>query len=296
MPLYQIKKFDYTPILGWSLSRYDIFQTCKRRYYYTYYSKFDNEYSTDKILFLREMISAPLAVGNVAHEMIKTLLRRLLKDEGTIRRNKFFNYTFRTLKEYCKNNTFRETYYKEASKIDILAIEDDVKLCLNNFLDSNRVTWLTGRAIKTKKDWILDPPGYGESRIDDLKVYSKVDFLFPADDSIYIIDWKTGKPLEQKHYKQLLGYTSWASYHLNIAPDKIIPVVAYLKPEYEEKEYEFTEDDMKVFFSSIKGETSEMYEYCSDIEENIPKQKASFIKTDNDKICENCNFRELCFN
>ena len=53
--MYTIKNFEYTPILGWSLSRYDTFQSCKRRYFYTYYAKFDTEYSRDRILFLREM-------------------------------------------------------------------------------------------------------------------------------------------------------------------------------------------------------------------------------------------------
>ena len=35
------EKFDYTPILGWSVTRYDKFLTCKRQYYYEYYGKYD---------------------------------------------------------------------------------------------------------------------------------------------------------------------------------------------------------------------------------------------------------------
>jgi hypothetical protein len=292
--MYRIKKFEYTPVLGWSLSRYDLFQICKRRYYYTYYAKHDNQYPAERINSLKAMVSVPLAVGDITHEVIKTLIGRLLKDEGAINRKKFFEYTVRNLKRYCKTNVFREVYYKDVPQTDISGIEADVTLCLTNFLNSDRMTWLRGSAIATKKDWILDPPGYGESRIDGLKTYFKVDFLFPVRERTYIIDWKTGKPHEEKYHKQLLGYTSWASYHLDIEPEKIIPIIAYLKPEYEEKEYEFNEYDIQAFFTSIKRETAEMYEYCADVEENNPKEKKFFIMTDNIDICKNCNYRELC--
>jgi hypothetical protein len=292
--MYKIKKFEYTPVLGWSLSRYDLFQICKRRYYYTYYAKYDCEYPLEKTSFLKEMTSVPLAVGNVSHAVVETLLGRLLKEEGRIDREKFFEYTGRTLERYCKTNTFREAYYKEVSEIDASIIEEAVTLCLTNFLNSNRMKWLREKAITTKKDWILEPPGYGETRIDGLKAYFKVDFLFPVDERVYIIDWKTGQPFEEKYRKQLLGYTGWASYHLDITPGNIVPIIAYLKPEYEEKEYEFNEYDIQAFFTSIKQETKEMYDYCDDVDENIPKPKTYFVMTDNTEICRNCNFRELC--
>ncbi|MCX6071749.1 MAG: hypothetical protein NTU91_12985 [Chloroflexi bacterium] len=34
-----IQQFPYTPILGWSLSRYDLFSLCKRKYFFHYYTK-----------------------------------------------------------------------------------------------------------------------------------------------------------------------------------------------------------------------------------------------------------------
>jgi hypothetical protein len=35
-----VKQFPYTPILGWSMSRFNLFSICKRKYYYHYYNKF----------------------------------------------------------------------------------------------------------------------------------------------------------------------------------------------------------------------------------------------------------------
>ena len=55
MKLLQIKKFPFTSILGWSVSRYDIFNNCKRQYYYFYYGKFDKEFPVSKINELKTL-------------------------------------------------------------------------------------------------------------------------------------------------------------------------------------------------------------------------------------------------
>ena len=49
-----MKKFVFSPKLGWSVSRYNLFETCKRQYYYNYYAKYDTEYPTQKILALKK--------------------------------------------------------------------------------------------------------------------------------------------------------------------------------------------------------------------------------------------------
>ena len=56
----KIKEFEYTAILGWSSTRYDIFSECKRKYYYQYYAKFDKEYQKHNIDFLKGLTSIPM--------------------------------------------------------------------------------------------------------------------------------------------------------------------------------------------------------------------------------------------
>ncbi|NNE65860.1 MAG: hypothetical protein HKN33_04780, partial [Pyrinomonadaceae bacterium] len=74
----------------------------------------------------------------------------------------------------------------------------------------------------------------------------------------------------------------------------IRPVVAYLLPEYEEKSVQINEFDIEDFTLKIRRETDAMYEYLQEPELNIPKDKESFPKTKNEKLCKYCNFRELC--
>jgi hypothetical protein len=290
-----LKRYAFTPILGWSVTRYDLFQTCKRRYFYTYYAKHDREYSRDRIELLKKLTSIPLEIGNIVHDVFKVFLERMRKTEAPIDKAAFFDYVKRKTHAYCDGKTFCEIYYGDLSDINKDEIYAKVRGCLIGFLDSRRFNWITEEAISQKNQWIIEPPGYGETRIDDMKAYCKVDFLFPLNDEIYIIDWKTGKPNEQKHRKQLIGYATWASNQFDHAPEKIIPIIANLWPEYVETTFKLNQFDIQELALRIKEESRDMYAYCADVEQNIPRGKDAFSKTTISKICNYCNFRELCF-
>lgn len=288
-----IKKFDFTPILGWSVSRYDTFTTCKRRYYYTYYAKFDPEFSVRKINQLKQMTSIALEVGNIVHDIIKALLERLQKTQAQIDSRRFYDYARKITNQYCQK-PFSEIYYHEIDRLDVDEMYENVRLNLRNLLNSTRFMWILQNAMQNSEQWVIEPPGYGQTEINGLKAYCKVDFLFPVGDTIYIMDWKTGKADTEKHTKQMIGYSAWAAYHFDQAPEKIQPIVAYLKPDYAEAEVTVTRADTDRFADTVKKETHEMYAYCKNIEQNIPKEKNLFEKTTNSVFCDWCNFRELC--
>ena len=170
-----------------------------------------------------------------------------------------------------------------------------VQVCLENLLDSDRYRWLVGEAAQTSGQWVIEPPGYGESRLDGLKAYFKVDFLFPVGDHFHILDWKTGKSDPEKHRKQLVGYAVWASYHFEVGAEKVVPTIAYLHPRYEEVEEVFNAFDLGHFAIQVRAETEEMREYCRDVEQNIPLNKEQFPLVDDPRICSHCEFRGLCF-
>ena len=289
-----IEKFDYTPILGWSLSRYETFKICKRQYFYSYYPKFDSEYSEYKIKELKALTSIPLTIGIITHDVIAALLGRLLKSERPVDRKRFLEFAEKEIEKYCKHNKFSEVHYEEVKKINVEEILSSIKNNLENLLNSDRFKWIRERAVKNKHKWIIEPPGYGEFRLDGMKTYCKVDFLFPFNDKTYIIDWKTGKEDRNKHDKQLTGYVCWASYHFKNNPEQYLAISAYLDPTYREKEVEFKNYQIENFIHTVHTETEEMHSFCENVSENIPVPKEKFKKTTNGKICNYCNFREIC--
>ncbi len=135
--LNDIKRYDYSDILGWSVSRYDKFNMCRRQYYYDYYGKYDIEFPRSKINALKSMTSVPLETGNIIHDTIKAFLERLLKSEEPVNNARFLDFAQKMTNAYCGSKTFTEVYYKQIEKIDTGKIFENVKQGLTNFLGSD---------------------------------------------------------------------------------------------------------------------------------------------------------------
>jgi hypothetical protein len=290
-----IKRFPFTPILGWSMSRYDMFSICKRKYFYHYYGKYDPEVPMRLIQELKELSAVPLATGIAVHTVIQVLLNRLMRTSQDIDREQFFDFAFRRTKQRADSESFHEVYYREREAVVVEDLYPKVQSCLENLLESDRYRWLVEEAIATRDRWVIEPPGYGETRMDGLKTYFKVDFLFPIGDQLHILDWKTGKRDPEKHRKQLVGYSAWASYHFEVGVEKVVPTIAYLDPQYAEVEEVFNAFDLEHFAIQVRAESEEMQEYCRDVEQNIPAEKSEFPLIDDPRICSHCEFRGLCF-
>ncbi|MDR1696530.1 MAG: PD-(D/E)XK nuclease family protein [Endomicrobium sp.] len=288
-----IKKFPYTDILGWSVSRYDKFSNCKRQYFYDYYPRYDRDFPLEKIQFLKSLTSKALETGNIVHDIIRDMLFRFQKSPKPIHKDKFFKYSFDLTEKYCGSKTFFETYYN-GEAVSSAEIYAKVKVILENFINSERFSWIEKNAVPSCAEWVIEPSGFGETRINGFKAFCKVDFLFPVKDKLYILDWKTGKPDEVKHSKQLTGYSLWASYHFGKEAGDIAPVIVYLYPQYAEKKVTVDNKAIASFSKQVETETKEMYEYLADIEKNIPKDKSAFSLTQRTVLCKYCNYREIC--
>jgi hypothetical protein len=295
--LQRLRKFEFTDILGWSYSRYATFQQCKRKYFYDYYGKRDIE-NVPKIRILKDLTTVPLEVGNISHKLIQALLSRLQKSAEEIDREKFYDYARRLTHDVCKEKKFEDIYYEKCDAIDFdTEIFERVMLAMKNFLESERLQWLFEEALVSKDDWIIefeDNNKFGECRIDNQKAYCKVDFLFPVEDRLHIIDWKTGREDYAKHSIQLRGYAGWANFQFGTDYANISTTVAYLLPEYNETTIALNEYDIDDFATRVREQTEAMYEFCEVPELNIPLPKEKFEMTPLVNFCKSCKYRELC--
>ena len=222
-------------------------------------------------------------------------MHRLQKSDSDIDEKRFIEFAKQKTDLYFSTKTFLETYYGMTAAIDADAAFEKISLCLKNFVGSPIFTWLFMKAITNKDNWMIEPPGYGETRLDGLKAYCKMDFLFPVDNDIYILDWKTGAKDAYKHSHQLIGYAAAASSNFSIPWNTIFPKIVYLSPVFEEFELTLSEQDFSGFFERIRQQTDSMHAFCSDIENNIPLPMENFAPTPSSPICRYCNFQELCF-
>ena len=289
-----IKKFAFTQQLGWSISRFDIFSTCKRKYYYNYYSKFDQDFKHSEIDELKKLTTEALTIGSLVHDLIEKILHRLKVSNTEINLIKFEQVVEKLCTEYCKNKQFFEVYYKQKEAIDIVALKNKILELVYRFIKTERYEWIRNLPEDSKLKWIIEPDGYGETRINGMKAYCKVDFMLPVNNDVYILDWKTGKEDFTKHKKQLIGYSLFANYHFNKSFDKIIPILVYLKDSYQEVIANITPQEVLDFEETAKMESLEMKTLNEDVEKNTPLPKEVFKMINNDKICAWCEFKKLC--
>lgn len=292
--------YPFSKILGWSSSRYDLFNLCKRKYCYQYYSNFWGEQS-EKVNKLKGLTTIALEVGNLYHDMMEIFLDRLQKSDKPIDKEKLFAYIDKLCGEKLPKKLFFEDYYKTAV-IDFTEIGGKVKFCVENFLNSPILEWLNSIKMEDRKNWLVEAGSkmngtkyFGETRIDGIKAYCKMDFIFVLNDEIHIVDWKTGKKDESKHKKQLLAYAVAAKgLNKDISAEKIFPKAIFINGNYEEMSVKFTEEDLAGFVEVVRNETVQMQRFCADIENNIPLATDEFDKCGYDNICKFCEYKELC--
>jgi hypothetical protein len=134
-----IKNFEYSDILGWSSTRYDTFSTCRRQYFYNYYAKFDKDVGPEKIKQLKALTSIPLEIGNLTHECIATLLKRLkARPEEPIDRTRFSDHMSSLALKALGRARFSEVYYRQVGSIDLHDLTSESGTALNNLLGAVR--------------------------------------------------------------------------------------------------------------------------------------------------------------
>ena len=131
-------KYKFSKILGWSQSRFDVFSSCKRKYYYRYYKGFDKEFGESKINELLALVSVDLAIGQITHEIFETLFKRLKNSDSAIDITRLDSYIKNETEKYCRENVFFEIYYKEAAHIPVEDISEKVRLFIYSFINSER--------------------------------------------------------------------------------------------------------------------------------------------------------------
>lgn len=287
--------FAFTPILGWSSSRYELFDKCRRQYYYNYYGRFSAGIPSYKISRLKDLTSVPLEIGNVVHDVMEAFLRRLQQSDNNINESRFYDYAGSKTDDYFRHRTFMEIYYGRLGEIDMQEVHAKINACITNFLNSPTYNWIFMKALGNRTNWMIEPQGYGETRLDGMKAYCKMDFLFPVDDHVYILDWKTGKKDPYKHTNQLVGYAAAASSNFGIPWDTIFPKIVYLYPEFEEFEIQLKEQDITGLFDRVREQTEEMCALCVDKQQNIPRPVEDFPMTPSPSLCKYCRFQEICF-
>ncbi|HEY7516564.1 MAG TPA: PD-(D/E)XK nuclease family protein [Vicinamibacteria bacterium] len=281
---------------SWSVSRHDTFQTCRRRYFYSYYASNDDP----EIRRLKKLSALPLWAGTVVHETIEAFLRGREalpspEEQEAIVRAAVHGQMLSDWRESEGGpqgfRLFEHEYGLSVEAEDKKIVVSTVMRSLRNFfrspvlaavLAAGRERWLTIEDLVS-----FDVGG--------VTVFLRMDVAYrdPAG-RVIIVDWKTGRGEGRFNEVQMAGYAlyaaaqGWAS-----SPQEIDTELAYLAiPRYVRRSV----DDRRLenARSFIARSAGNMRSLLLDPALNLARLE-DFPMIDRPQVCRRCNFRRLCF-
>jgi CRISPR/Cas system-associated exonuclease Cas4 (RecB family) len=286
------------PVNGfsWSISRHDTFQSCRRRYFYSYYVAPEDP----EVKRLKRLSALPLWAGSVVHETIEELLktRDALPSEteqaaiiraavhsrmlGDWRSSEAASPDFRL---------FEHEYGTPVEPEDKKIVVGIVMRSLRNFFRSE----VLHEAFAVGRSQWLTIEDLISFHVGDVEVLLRMDLAFrDRQGRVVIVDWKTGRNEGRFSEVQLAGYALYAAEQgWAAAPEELRTELAYLAvPRYVRR----TVDSRKLEHARrfIEKSAGTMKSLLIDAPANLGRLE-DFPMIERPRVCRRCNFRKLCF-
>jgi hypothetical protein len=284
------------PEFSWSVSRHDTYQTCKRKYFYSYYASFQDP----EVQRLKKLSALPLWAGSVVHDRIERFLREVENFPSEAEQEALIRATVHEgmLADWrdSEGGSLRFRLFEHEYEVPVEA--DDKKLVvgivmrsLRNFFRSptlqealavGRPSWLTLEDLVT-------------FNVSETSVFVRMDLAFrDRSGKVVIVDWKTGRGEGRFSEVQVAGYALYAAEAGWVSsPEEISTELAYLAiPRYVRRSVNGkTLERARAF---ILKSASGMKSLLLDPMANLARLE-DFPMVDRPRLCRRCNFRRLCF-
>ena len=216
---------DLANVFSWSRSRANMFEDCRRRYYYHYYGAWGGWEATAlpdvrRLYVLKQLTGRQGWAGRTVHSAVELILRALHAGEE-LSEERLIEDTVRRMREewrFSRRGGYRERpkeavalfeheYGVEVSDQGWQVLRDHVGRCLRNFY---RLPLFEEIRRTPRERWILieDVRAF---EFEGTPIYAAPDFgYWTRDDRLALVDWKTGSPDPEETAVQLGGYALYA--------------------------------------------------------------------------------------
>jgi hypothetical protein len=293
---------------SWSVSRHDTFQTCRRRYFFSYYAAQDDL----EIHRLKKLSALPMWAGSVVHETIEELLKtrdtmpseaeqqaivhaavhgRLLSDWRQSEAGPAMEPGAEGERGTLHFRLFEHEYATPVDAEDKKIVVGTVMRSLRNFFKSP----VLAEALAVGRSQWLTVEDLVSFDVAGVPVFLRMDMAFrDAQGRVVIVDWKTGRGEGRFSEVQLAGYALYAARQGWVKnAEEIQTELAYLAiPRYVRRSVDARKLDHARAF--IEKSASRMKALLADPVLNLGRLE-DFAMIDRPSVCRRCNFRRLCF-
>jgi hypothetical protein len=292
----------------WSVTRAKRLQTCRRRYFLQHYGsrgggKSDAPPQVRDVYVLKHLRNRHMWVGEVVHEMVELALgawRRgdsvpveALVERGTRRMRAQYAESMQGVYRDRPRHAYglvEHEYRDDISREEWQAQRDRMERCLRNFFELD----LTA-SIRASPAWrwlALETTGsYG---VDGNSVLVRPDFaLRRQDDSVAIIDWKTGAAYPEDEWLQMAAYGIFAQRAWGLDQEPLVGTIAYLD-DGQTRDIPIEATDLARVEGAIRDSIREMRKLSALAPPEGELDPPAFPKTGDRGACRRCAFRRAC--
>lgn len=303
-------------VFSWSFSSASDFEECRRRRYWAKYGMWGgwdkNAPETARRAYQLSKMDNIYSLRGTAAELGAMWALRKLQNGKTVTVEEayregarpYLNAAWQDSKEKKwrinpkRHCCLREHYYRQwdpaTEKEKTVAVISHVKTCITNFIEK---VWPRLQEITIGDELFIAGPEDGDPEhfmYEDIKIYAIPDYAYHKGEQVHIHDWKSGR-IRPEHRDQLCLYGLWAHTKLGKAPEQIIAYDEYLgegKVAFEQLKAE----DLEQVRQHIVMSVADMADYLEDgdIRRNEPLPKEEWELVGDQRICQRCNFHELC--
>jgi CRISPR/Cas system-associated exonuclease Cas4 (RecB family) len=302
-------KKEFKNRFSWSFSRDNAFNTCKRKYYYSYYGSWggwnkDADELSKKLYLLNKMSSLPILAGTIVHDEVERTLKavRYGRNADIVKSKENVIKVFKQSWAQSKNkdwkdnpkwktNLFEHFYDQKPTDQALLDIRDLMLNSMDGFFASDSY-----RFIQTMSDsqWLAIEE-LDSFEVHGAKLWVKLDFAIRHGERVYIYDWKTGRVAKENEV-QLAIYALYAQQKWDIDLKLIRLFDVYLNQQLPVKVKPTNRliDSAKVF---IEKSIDSMKESLTDVENNKTEiDLFPMVGEDRESYpCSYCSFQTVCF-
>jgi CRISPR/Cas system-associated exonuclease Cas4 (RecB family) len=281
---------------SWSASRHDTFQSCRRRYYYSYYASHEDE----EIKRLKKLSALPLWAGSVVHDTIEWFLKKHDALPSKEEQDALIHRVVHTgmandwrESELCslRFRLFEHEYDQPVEQEDKRLAVNTVMRSLKHFFASETL----GEALELGRDRWLALEDLVSFHVGEVEVYLRMDLAFrDRNGRVVIVDWKTGRREGRFNEIQVAGYALYATEQGWVhSPEEIATELNYLVvPRATRRPVDVKKiEHARNFIAKSAGR---MKELLVDPLANEARLE-DFPMIDRPRVCRRCNFRKLCF-
>jgi len=296
--------------LSWSVSRQNLFDECRRAYYFNYYGAWGGWDSaaaerTRQLYILKNLKTLDMWAGAIVHEVIAEALRRYQMKTTPIRaaelqaharqklRAGWVEAVNREWESSPKKTNLRELYYgngKSLPPAQTERIKGKINDALLAFAESAilkellAASYLTWKPIDKLDSFLLD----------GIKVWCAIDFAYTDPvGQLRIMDWKTGAEDEDALKLQLACYAFFASEKWRVRPEQVRLFGVFLREGARCSECAVDPGVLIDAKDRILSGAAAMRALLADAGKNEAHED-NFPFCEGERSCSRCNFRQLC--